>query len=198
MRVPGGIMFKGLLSRPIFLLVLVTLTDTWGLKAQTEPRPAVPEPQYINAFVAVDASGKLTQLDHQNVTTIRSKVKALPGYATVKVLAEIKPAHASVRLPASSQFVVRGRLALDPASLYELRLLKTSKNHREVMMTQGHGTIFGGSATSNLDEGALPIRFEEYGENSYRITPEYPLARGEYALLLRGVVTDLYCFGVDR
>lgn len=66
------------------------------------------------------------------------------------------------------------------------------------MITQGHGTVFGGSATSKLDDGALPIRFEEYGQNSYRITLEQPLVRGEYALLLRGAVTDLYCFGVDR
>ena len=58
--------------------------------------------------------------------------------------------------------------------------------------------MLGGSATSKLSDGALPIRFEEYGGTSYRITPEQPFAPGEYALLLRGVVNDLYCFGVDR
>jgi hypothetical protein len=60
----------------------------------------------------------------------------------------------------NAQFVVRGHSSLDPSSRYELRLLKTSKDHREIMMTQGHGTIFGGSATSKLEEGALRLRFE--------------------------------------
>jgi hypothetical protein len=83
-------------------------------------------------------------------------------------------------------------------SLYELRLLKVSKDHREILMTLAHGTVVGGTATSKLDEGSLAIRFEEYGANSYRITPEQPLAPGEYALALRGVVTELYCFGVDK
>jgi len=142
-----------------------------------------------------DTNGQLSEIDHQNMTAFRSKLKALPGHATVKVFAEIKPAHSSIRF---AQLVVRGRSSVDLSFRYELRLLKTSKDHREMMMTQGHGTVLGGSATSKLDEGALPIRFEEYSENSYRITPQQPLARGEYALQLRGVVTDLYCFGVDR
>ena len=43
----------------------------------------------------------------------------------------------------------------------------------------------------------MPIRFEEYGSNSYRIVPERTLTPGEYALAMHGVVTELYCFGVD-
>ena len=189
-------MFKLLLSPRVFFPLLLILNVMPVPKIQTNPSPPVAEPQYIDVFLALDTNGKLTELDHQNV--FRSKVNALPGYATGKVLAEIKPAHASARVPANAQFLVRGRSSLDPSSRYELRLLKTSKDHREIMMTRAHGTSFGGSATSNLDEGALPIRFEEYGENSYRIAPEQSLARGEYALQLRGVVIDLYCFGVDR
>lgn len=60
-----------------------------------------------------------------------------------------------------------------------------------------HGTILGGSATSKLDQGAVPIKFEEYGENSYRISTLEPLSPGEYSLAVRGVATDLYCFEVD-
>ena len=71
-------------------------------------------------------------------------------------------------------------------------------DHREFVMTQAHGSILGGSATSNPEEGAVAIRFEEYGANSYRITPDKPLAPGEYALAARGLVSELYCFGVDR
>lgn len=79
-----------------------------------------------------------------------------------------------------------------------MRALKGPKNHREFVMTQGHGSVFGASATSNPEEGAIAIRFEEYGANSYRITPVQPLAPGEYALAMRGLVSELYCFGVDR
>jgi hypothetical protein len=180
------------------LSLLAALILTGTSHSQTNPAPTVAEPQYINSFYAVDENGKLIELEHQNVTTFHSKIRPLPGYATVKVLAEFKPAHTTVRLTASAQFVVRGRSSVDPSSRYTLRLLKMSKDHREILMTQAHGTILGGSATSNLDEGAIPIRFEDYGVNSYRLTPERPLAPGEYALALRGVVTELYCFGVDR
>jgi hypothetical protein len=167
-------------------------------KAQDNRAPSVAEPQYINSFYALGAKGELTELDHQQVTTIHAKTKPLPGYATVKVLAEFKPAHASVRLSGGAQFIVKGRSPLDPSSRYELRLLKVSKDRREILMTQAHGTIIGGTATTNLDEGALSIRFENYGADSYRIIPEQILPPGEYALGLRGLVTELYCFGVDR
>ena len=101
-------------------------------------------------------------------------------------------------MPASAKFIVRGRSPLDPVSRFQLRVLKSSKDRREIVITQGHGSVFGGGATSSMDEGAIPIRFEEYGADSYRITPEHPLPPGEYALALRGMVFELYCFGVDR
>jgi hypothetical protein len=139
----------------------------------------------------------LIELEPQTVT-FRSKVRALPGYASVKMTTEFKPGRSPVRLAAIAQFVVCGRAPIDPLSRFELRALKGSKDHREFVMTQGHGSILGGSATSNPDEGAVAIRFEEYGTNSYRITLDKPLAAGEYALAVRGLVSDLYCFGVDR
>jgi len=161
------------------------------------PSGKVVEPQYINSFSAVDAAGKLAELEHQRVTKFHSKMKPLPGYTTVKVTAEFKPSHSSVRLPASAQFVVLGRWAIDPATLYELRILKSTKDHREILTATGHGAIFSSSGTSNVDEGAVPVRFENYGSNSYKISPQQPLAPGEYALAFRGTVSDLYCFGVD-
>jgi hypothetical protein len=167
-----------------------------ALNAQSEPSAPVAEPQYINGFYAVDVNGKLIELEHKTVT-FHSKVRALPGYASVKMTTEFKPGGSPVRIAATAQFVVRGRAPIDPLSRFELRALKGSKTHREFVMTQALGSIFGGSATSNLDEGAVAIRFEEYGANSYRITPDKPLAPGEYALAVRGLVSELYCFGVD-
>ena len=66
-------------------------------------------------------------------------------------------------------------------------------------MTKAHGTILGGAATSNMDEGAaVRIRLED-GNGVIRIAslPEQPLASGEYALSIRSVVTDLIRFGVN-
>ena len=180
------------------LVLSVTVILTGMLNAQNNKAEAGAEPQYINSFYALGAEGKLIELDHQQVTAIHVKTKPLPGYATVKVLVEFKPAHASVRLSGDAQFVVKGRAPLDPSSRFELRLLKVSKDRREFLMTQAHGTIVGATATTSLDEGAVPIRFEDYGADSYRIVPQQTLSPGEYALGLRGVVTELYCFGVDR
>lgn len=191
-------MFTNRIAR-IFLALTVALLVTSTVRtgdAQSTGAPVV-EPQYINSFSSVDSSGKLIDLERDTVT-FHAKSKVLPGYASVKMEAEFKPAHASVRLSATAQFIVRGRSEINPESVYELRILKSSKDRRDFVMTQSHGTVFGGGATSNLDEGAVPIKFAEYGANSYRITPEQPLALGEYALTMRGFVTEIYCFGVDR
>ena len=178
-------------------LSLTIFIAAGAVKAQKEPSAPVAEPQYINSFYAVDANGKLIQLERQTVT-FHSKVRALPGYASVKMTSEFKPGRSPMRMAATAQFIVRGRAPIDPLSRFELRALKGSKDHREFVMTQAHGSILGGSATSNPEEGAVAIRFEEYGANSYRITSDKPLAPGEYALAVRGLVSELYCFGVDR
>jgi hypothetical protein len=167
-----------------------------GTMTAQNAQDAVAEPQYINSFSGVGSNGKLIELE-RNTVAFRAKTKVLPGYASVKMVAEFKPGKAAVRIPPSAQFIVRGRSPLDPMSRFQLRVLKSSKDRREIMITQGHGSVFGGSATSSMDEGAMPIRFEGYGADSYRITPEHPLPPGEYALTLRGMVSELYCFGVD-
>jgi hypothetical protein len=179
------------------VLSLAAFIAVGTLEAQSEPSAPLAEPQYINSFYAVDANGKLVELEHETVT-FRAKTKVLPGYASVKMTTQFKPGRSSVRIAATAQFIVRGRAPIDPLSRFELRALKGSKDHREFVMTQGHGSVFGGSATSSPDEGAVAIRFEEYGANSYRITPDRPLAPGEYALAVRGLVSELYSFGVDR
>ncbi|MGA2990557.1 MAG: PEGA domain-containing protein, partial [Candidatus Korobacteraceae bacterium] len=167
---------------------------------QNTPTVLADEPQYINSFYALDASGKLLELEHTRVA-FHSKVRAVPGYASAKTSAEIKPGQSPVRLPANAQFILRGRSLMDPASRYELRLLKSSKSHREFALIHAHGSafIFGASGGgSGVSEGAVPIQFEEYGRYSYRITPAQPLAPGEYALSVRGLVSEVYCFGVDQ
>jgi hypothetical protein len=181
------------------LLVALSLLGPVAAHTNQQQPKTVTEPQYINSFYSVDSAGILTELERQSVSTFHTKTRALPGYATVKMLAEFKPGHSSVRLSPDARFLVKGRIpSIDPASRFELRLLKASKDHREILMTQGHATLLSGSATSKLDEGALPVRFEEYGADSYRITPMQPLAAGEYALGSPGFVTQLFCFGVDR
>jgi hypothetical protein len=148
-------------------------------------------------FYAIGTSGNLIELDRQT-TSFHFKVKPLPGYATAKTIAELKPAHAAVRINVNAtQFVVRGRAPIDPSSRYELWLLRTARNHRELAMAEGHASILSASGTSKLDENAIPLQFDDYGGNSYRITPGHPLAPGEYAIALRGLVSELYCFGVD-
>jgi len=166
------------------------------LGAQNQPTAPVAEPKYINSFYARGIDAKLIDLERQTVT-FRTKVRALPGYASVKMTTEFKPGHSPVRINSTAQFVVLGRAPIDPLSRFELRMLKDSKSHREFVMSQGHGSIIGASATSSLDEGAVKIRFEEYGSNSYSITPDKPLANGEYCLAVRGLASELYCFGVD-
>jgi hypothetical protein len=177
----------------VLVAFLVTMVMTTGiLKAQSKPVAA--EPQYINSFFALTPNGNFIDLEYKNVV-LRPKSWAVPGYASFKTVADFGPSQSPIRLPASAQFAVRGRANVNPATIYELRLLKGSKSHREFTLSQAHGSIVGGAV--NPEEGAIPIRFEQYGTSSFRIIPEQPLAPGEYALMVRGRYSQLYCFGVD-
>jgi len=175
--------------------------------SQNEPGAPVNEPQYAGSFYALDANGQLRDLEHTTVT-FHAKAKVLPGHASVNMITQFKPARSPVRLGAATQFIVRGRGSSDPLSRFELRVLKSSSAHREFVVTTAQSSDFDDSAASNLEEGEVAIRFEEYGSNSYRITSVQPLPPGEYALATRGLVSikarvqlgrsELYCFGVDQ
>jgi hypothetical protein len=183
-------------TRVLVAFFVTMAMATGALKAQNNPdaNVQVAEPQYVNSFYALTPNGNFVDLEYKNVV-LHPKSWAVPGYASVKMVADLKPSQSPIRLSASAQFVVRGPVSVNPATIYELRLLKDSKSHREFVMSQAHGSIVGGAV--NQEEGAIPIRFEEYGTSSFRIIPQQPLAPGEYALMMRGRYSQLYCFGVD-
>jgi len=190
------------------LILSVSIAVGTGI-SQNEPGAPVYEPPYAGGFYALDGNGELLDLEHTTVT-FHAKAKVLPGpgHASVNMTTQFKPAHSPVRLGGTTQFVVRGRGSSDPLSRFELRVLKSSNGHREFIVTTAHGTDSDDSAASNLEEGEVAIRFEDYGSNSYRITPVEPLPPGEYALATRGLVSvkarvqlgrsELYCFGIDQ
>jgi len=177
-----------------FLVTMAMATGTLQAQNKSVANVQVVEPQYINSFYALTPNGNLIDLEYRNVV-LHPKNWAVPGYASVKTVADFEPSQSPIRLPASAQFVVRGRTNGYPATIYELRLLKGSKSHREFVLIQAHGSIVGGAV--NPEEGAIPIRFRQYGTSSFRIIPERPLAPGEYALMVRGRYSQLFCFGVD-
>jgi hypothetical protein len=181
-------------TRVLLAFFLTTVVAAGTLTAQNNSGGYVVEPQYINSFNALTPNGNLLDLEYRTVV-LHPKSWAVPGYASVKMVGDLKPGESPIRLPASAQFVVRGRVNVNPATIYDLRQLKGSKSHREFVMSQAHGSIVGGSV--NPEEGAVPIRFENYGSSSFRIIPLQPLAPGEYALVVHGRESQLYCFGVD-
>ncbi len=177
-----------------FFLAMAMATGTLAAQNGPDANVQVVEPQYVNSFYGLTPNGNFVDLEYKNVV-LRPKSWAVPGYASVKMVADLKPGQSPIRLPGSAQFVVRGNVNVNPATIYELRLLKGSKSHREFVMSQAHGSIVGGAV--NPEEGAIPIRFEEYGASSFRVIPEQALTPGEYALMVRGRYSQLYCFGVD-
>ena len=151
-----------------FFVTMAMATGT--LKSQNNPNAyaQVVEPQYINSFYALTPNGNFIDLEYKNVV-LHPKSWAVPGYASVKTVADFEPGQSPIRLPASAQFVVRGRTNVNPATIYEPRLLKGSKSHREFVMSQAHGSIVGGAV--NPEEGAILIRFEELW---HLFLPHYP------------------------
>lgn len=146
----------------------------------------IPEPTFDDVFFGLDLSaGKLVSLERQTAT-IRGKAK-FGGYGGIKLASEFKPGKSPVRFKSGEQqFVVRSFAAaassLDPNTLYVLRTLKKKGDKRELVMTESHGPLGLGGATSNLAEGVLPVTFEKFGEHSLKIVSEKPLPPGEYAL----------------
>jgi hypothetical protein len=76
-------------------LNLIPIIAVGTLKAQELRTAPISEPQYINSFFAVDAVGKLIELERQTVT-FKTKMKVLPGYASVKMTTQFKPGTSSV------------------------------------------------------------------------------------------------------
>ena len=161
---------------------------------------SAPEPEFADVFFRLDG-GNLVPLERQTAT-VRGKAK-FGGYGGIKVASEFKPEKSPVRFKSREQlqFVVRSFAAsvstVDPATLYSLRALTKNGDKRELVMTESHGPLGLGGATSNLAEGVLPVKFEKFGEHSLKIVPGTALPPGEYALSRRAGMMDLFCFGVD-
>ena len=108
------------MSQTLMLASLMMLSATAEMLHAQSRQPHPIEPQYVNAFCAIDANGTLIPLEHNTNVTFHSKVKPLPGYASVKTLVEFEPGRSSVRLNAeTAHFVIRGRALIDPSSCYE-------------------------------------------------------------------------------
>jgi hypothetical protein len=183
-----------MIGRAVVAIAMVASVASSSSVQKTTPA-SVAEPRFINSFYGLGDSGTLIELERKAVK-LHTKVRAFPGYASYETLSKLNDARSPVRLAPNARFVVRGRSALDPTLHYQLRRLKSGKRYREFIVNRGHGTVFAGAATA--DESAIAIRFEDYGMDSYRITPEQPLAPGEYALAVRGSPSEVYCFGVDK
>ena len=81
-----------------------------------------------------------------------------------------------------------------------LRKLERKGGKREIVIAKvrAYSTIVttSATATTNLDEGQIPITFTKYGEHSVRMVPTQPLGPGEYGLSTP-IFMELFCFGVD-
>jgi hypothetical protein len=73
--------------------------------------------------------------------------------------------------------------------------MSSKKKSREIVFSSGHFSPFGGSMTTNLAQGSLPVTFTRYGGSSIKVTTA-ALPPGEYTLS-RASALDVFCFGVD-
>jgi hypothetical protein len=155
------------------------------------------EPAFNDVFYGL-AAGKLIDLERQ-AATIHGKAK-YGGFGGIKVASQFSPAKSPIRVTGDGAFIVRSAMAamaVDPNSIYVLRVLAKRGSKRELVMVESHGPLALGGTDSRLAEGVVPVHFERYGDNSLRITSEKPLPAGEYALSKRAGLVDVFCFGVD-
>jgi hypothetical protein len=161
------------------------------------------EPNSDNVFYAL-VPNHFIDLERQTAK-IHTSAHSIVVATSAKSTAQIKPGKSPERLSASNlEFVVRSPLAATSSDLsrfFVLRKVEKKGGKREIVITKvrAYSTIVTSSATAttNLDEGQIPITFTKFGEHSVRIVPNQPLTPGEYALSTPIQFMELFCFGVD-
>jgi hypothetical protein len=160
---------------------------------------AVTEPDYANSFLLLAADGHLEPLERKPVG-VMGKVKAF-GFGGADVLYQIQDEHSTVRRPAGAPLDIVVRLEnqdVDPATLVVLYPLKVVKGQRQLLISGARP--FSGHTKSDLQSKQLQMNFSKYGQKSVKITPQTPLAPGEYAITVQTQNSQptAYCFGIDE
>jgi hypothetical protein len=190
------------MKRTLFLASLVLLVTLGSsrmvtLAAQAGQAEHFVEPDTAEVFYAL-GDGKLIPLERQIATTV-SKTSGL-FVMNMRSALEFAGSKSPVRFRSGEplEFIVRSELAwsdCDPNARYLLRRLDEKKKQRELVVMTGHVTPLGSSTQTGVAQGALPVEFSKYGNNSFKMRAG-PLPPGEYALSCIRRQT-VFCFGVD-
>lgn len=176
-----------------FLVAASLLIGAGAISAQSK----VPEPDFANVFVAISGTS-LVPLERETETIkaggsgfLVASAKAayeIPGNRSPVRFHTGKPLEFLVRTPISASSV-------DPGTMFLLRRLDPKKNKREAVFMNGHFSPIGGSSSTNLTKGSVPVTFEKYGDSSLKLTVA-GLPPGEYSLG-QAYGQTVFCFGVD-
>jgi hypothetical protein len=171
---------------------------TLGTPAAAQDAPKPLEPEYANSLFLLDSSGSLKPLERQPVG-VGGKGRVL-GFGAMGVSYEIQNEHSPIRVASSAPLEIVVKLedrdvdTATPVLLYPLRI---AKRKRQILIS---GAGFMAIHTkSDLQSTQLQMVFAKYGQASLKITPESPLAPGEYAIAVqtRDEQPTAYCFGID-
>jgi hypothetical protein len=179
--------------------IAITLSILSAFALHAQQPPAVEEPQYMYQIAALKPDGTLLTLESQKLTTeheTHNRFVYVQGSSQQLVPGE----HSPIRLGGNAVFVIKwvqGMDAIDPNTMVKLRPFVIQKGQRVLPVRSGKAVIFSGTKSQSTPDNSLPVTFKKYGQNSLLITPQAPLAPGEYVLEANGGFAGVNCFGVD-
>jgi hypothetical protein len=177
---------------------ILGIGSSLALQAQ-QPPAAVDEPQYMYQVAALNLDGSLLTLESQKLTAeheTHNRFVYVQGSAEQTVPGE----HSPIRVGGNAVFVIKwvqGMDAIDPNTMVKLRPFVIQKGMRALSLRSGKAVIFSGTKSQSTPDNSLAVTFKKYGQNSLLITPQTPLAPGEYVLEANGGFAGVNCFGVD-
>lgn len=157
----------------------------------------VPEPQFEGAFSYWDAPTKSYIGLPRETPESKTKVRALgfgggssylqwPTATCAKRFSTAKPPQLAVRVQSTQK---------DPHDIVQFFKVESSKNGRKLKIASVGALGLGGKST--MSEHAVGFSASVMGRSSLLISPDSPLAPGEY-ILSSSDSQNSYCFGIDQ
>lgn len=157
----------------VLALLLVLLCQPYSpLSPRLSAQANVKEPEEINQFFLLDATGEIRPLERQTPEGLMIK-----GSDSEFRLVQGEPLAFVVKLASDD---------VDATKIIQFRRLAVKGEARVLETAKKDGTF----------SGTIPFETTSYGEGSFKIKPKADLGPGEYALRLSNAA-DSYCFGVD-
>lgn len=180
----------------VFAATILACMAGFSFAKQSAKQPVEAEPQFEGVYSYWDASVRGYISLPRETPEEKAKARAL-GFGGAKVYLHWPTQTCAVRFNSARlpKFAVRvASTQKDPHEIIKLYKLEVAKDGRRLSMASTG--VLGISSKSTTEQNAVGFSAQVFGKSSLLITPDSPLAPGEYVFSSTDSQNS-YCFGVD-